>query len=90
MKWTKCSDQMPPKDEKFLFSYHYGIGLGQWGLHYKIIHGDSERFPEGYVLILHPVEINGGDSPFQWDEEYMIKMKVEWMLLPDHQSILYE
>lgn len=81
--WIKCSEQMPPKDAKFLFHYHYGIGLGNWGNHYKIINGNSERVFDGYCLILWPSEINQGQSPFQWTEKDMLEMEVSWMPLPE-------
>jgi Protein of unknown function (DUF551) len=81
-KWISVKDQMPPKDKKFIFSYHYGEGLGQWGQCYTTINGNSERTHESYILVLHPSEISDGNDPFKWDEEYMIYMEVKWMQLP--------
>ncbi len=81
-EWIKASDMMPPKDCKFLFSYYYGIGLGEWGQAYTIINGNSERTHESYILILHPSEINDGELPFVWKEDKIIEMQVKWMNLP--------
>ena len=82
MEWVKCSDQMPPKDKKFIFNYCYGIGLGQWGKCYKTRNGNSERTYDAYIFILHPSEIIDGNPPFFFTEEYMIEMEVKWMPLP--------
>ena len=83
MEWVKCAKKMPPKDQKFLFHYFYGTGIGEWGQCYSIINGNSERTHEAYILVLWPSEINDGNSPFIWDENYMNEMEVFWMLLPD-------
>lgn len=80
--WIKCSNRLPPKDCKFLFSYSYGIGLGNWSHAYQVIQGNSERIDEKYILVLWPSEINDGDSCFQWDEKKLIEMDVSWMPLP--------
>jgi len=82
MYWISCKDNLPPKDKKFLFSYHYGIGIGQWGQCYTVINGNSERTHEAFILILHPLEILDGSEPFQWNESYMKEMNVSWMPLP--------
>jgi hypothetical protein len=84
MTWIKCSERLPPKNRKFLFHYHYGIGLAQWEQSYEIINGNSERQDKKYLLILWPSEINDGSSEvFQWDNKTMVDMKVSWMPLPE-------
>lgn len=83
MEWIDCKSEFPPKKGKFLFKYHYGIGLGEWGQCYTIFNGNSERTHEAYILILWPTEILDGREPFQWKEDYMIDMEVFWMPLPD-------
>jgi Protein of unknown function (DUF551) len=83
MQWIKCSDRLPPKDTKFLYSYHCGIGLGQWGECYTVIRGNSERTHHAYILILHPCEILDGNDPWSCDEKTMIEMEMSWMPLPE-------
>ena len=83
MDWISVEDEAAPKKGKFLFSYHYGIGLGQWGQCFTTINGNSERTHEAYILILWPSEILEGEKPFEWDEEFMKEMEVSWMPLPD-------
>jgi hypothetical protein len=84
MEWIKCSDQLAPKDKKFLFSYHCGIGLGCWGQAYTTINGNSERTYHSYFLVLTPMDISENDGePFIWGEKKMIEMEVSWMPLPD-------
>lgn len=81
--WIKCSEKMPPKDKKFLFSYFAGIGIAKWGTTFKIINGNSERTEEKYILVLEPDFMVGNiDEPFEWNEKYMIEMDVSWMPLP--------
>jgi hypothetical protein len=82
MEWISVKTCLPPKNGKFLFRYHYGVGLGNWGRCYKIINGNSEYDQEKYILILWPSEIVAGERPFEWDEEYLTKMDIEWMLPP--------
>lgn len=81
-KWIKCIDLPAPKDGKFLFSYHYGIGLGEWGQCYTVINGNSERTHDAYILILWPSEILDGLDPIEFSEEKMIEMNVKWMDMP--------
>ena len=81
-KWVDCKDEMPPKDKKFIFSYHCGEGLGQHGQCYTIINGNSERTHHAYILILWPSEILDGNDPMQFDDEKMIEMEIKWMPLP--------
>ncbi len=83
MKWISVKHLLPPKKTKFLFSYHYGIGLGEWGQCYTIINGNSERTHEAYILILWPSEILNGENPLQFDEKKMIEMEISWMPLPE-------
>ena len=82
-EWIKCSDRLPPKLGKFIYNYYYGIGLGEWGQCYTIINGNSERTHEAYILILWPHEILDGLFPYEWNDERMIEMEVNWMPLPD-------
>ena len=82
MNWNSVKSIPAPKNEKFLFSYDYGIGLGQWGQCYTVINGNSERTHEAYILILHPSEILDGAEPFCWDHERMVSMDVYWLPLP--------
>lgn len=79
MKWIDCKIQLPPKDRKFLFSYHCGIGLGEYGQCYTISHGNSERTHKAYILILNPSDILAGEDPFTWNDEKMIEMDVKWI-----------
>ena len=81
-KWISVKQEMPPKDKKFLFSYHCGEGLGEWGQCYTVFNGNSERTHEAYILILWPSAILDGNEPFCWSEEKLIEMDVKWMLLP--------
>lgn len=83
MEWIKCSDQPAPKVGKFLYSYHCGIGLGEWGQCYTINNGNSERSHKEYILILWPSEILDGNDPYTWNEEKMVEMDVSWMPLPE-------
>ena len=83
MEWVSVKEKLPPKNEKFLFRYYYGIGLANWGKYYKIINGNSEYAGEKYILILWPSEIVAGEIPFEWDEEYIKYMEVEWMSLTE-------
>lgn len=82
-KWISVKDKAAPKKDKFLFSYHYGVGLGNWSQAYTTFNGNSERTHEIYFLILWPMDIseNNGE-PMQWTEEKMIEMDVMWMPLP--------
>ena len=82
MKWAKCRDALPPRDRKFLFSYSGGVGLGNWGRTYKTVHGHSMPDVYKYCLVLWPSEIVAGESPFQWSEETMVEMDVEWQYMP--------
>ncbi len=82
-EWSKCSEKQPPKDVKFLYYYYGGIGLGQWSQCYTDIIGNSERTHEGYILILHPSEINDGQDPWQTEIEDMIACEMFWMPLPE-------
>jgi|GEM_PF-7028501 hypothetical protein len=81
MNWIKCEEKEAPKNEKFLFKYHYGIGLGEYGQCYTTFNGNSERTHEAYILILHPSEWEE-KNPFEWSHERMIEMEVSWMPLP--------
>jgi hypothetical protein len=82
-EWIKCSTKMPPKQEKFLFHYDFGTGLGDWGQTYEIINGNSERRDERYILILWPSEVlESSMNIFEWNEEKMIEMEVYWQPLP--------
>lgn len=87
MEWFECKHTPAPKKGKFLFSYHFGIGIGEWGQCYTTINGNSERTHHAYILILWPSEILEGDVPFEWDEEYMIEMEVSWGPLPQPHGI---
>ncbi len=81
--WISVKDEEAPKQEKFLFSYHYGVGLGSWGQAYTTINGNSERTHEVYFLVLCPMDISENDGePMQWTEEKMVEMDVKWMPLP--------
>ena len=82
MKWIKCSEQMAPKDEKFLFCYHSGIGFGQFGQCYTTINGNSERTHTAYILCLSTQDILDGEDLFEWDKNKVIEMDVYWMPLP--------
>ena len=82
VEWISVKDKLPPKDSKFLFSYFYGIGLGQYGQCYEILNGNSERTHNGYILILWPTEILDGSSPMTFEEDQMIEMEMHWMPLP--------
>ena len=84
MKWIKCSEKLPPKQEKFLFHYYYGIGLGSWGTKYTYFDGDSwDQGEKIYLLILWPQEARDSKGDiYEWDENYMIEMGVSWMPLP--------
>jgi hypothetical protein len=83
LEWISVKIKTAPKDSKFLFSYHCGIGLGAWGQAYTNINGNSERTHSLYFLVLCPMDIseNNGE-PFQWNEDKMIEMEVYWMPLP--------
>lgn len=81
-EWISSKDQHPPKHEKFLFSYEYGIGLGEWGLCYTEINGNSERTHEAYILILWPSEINDGNCPMTFHTYQIVEMDFLWMPLP--------
>lgn len=82
-KWISVKDKAAPKKDKFLFSYHCGVGLGNWSQAYTIFNGNSERTHEIYFLVLWPMDIseNNGE-PMEWTEEKMIEMDVMWMPLP--------
>jgi hypothetical protein len=82
-EWIDCKTQMPPKNRKFLFSYYYGIGLGEWGQCYTTINGNSERTHEAYILVLSPAALLNPEEPFTWDESYMIYMEVKWKFLTE-------
>ena len=83
MEWIKCSDNLPPKNIKFLFSYFYGVGIGCWGQCFTIINGNSERTHESYILILNPeLMVGDQDQPIEWNEATMIDWDVYWMPLP--------
>jgi hypothetical protein len=85
MTWFKCSEQLPPKEEKFLFHYYFGIGLGNWGQSYITINGNSERRDERYILVLWPSEVlDGLSNIFEWTEKTMVEMEVSWMHLPKY------
>lgn len=80
--WINAQDTLPTKRRKFLFSYHSGTGLGQWGQCYTIINGNSERTHEAYILILDPQSILDGEEPFQWNDKKILEMEVSWMEIP--------
>ena len=80
--WIDCKKCHPPKNAKFLYKYHYGIGLGQWGKCYTTVNGNSERTHESYILVLHPAELLDHGHPFEWNEEKMVEMEVLWRPLP--------
>lgn len=83
-EWTSVKEQPAPKEGKFLFSYHCGVGLASWAQAYTIINGNSERTHECYFLVLWPQDISENDGePFQWTEEKMIEMDVSWRPLPE-------
>lgn len=86
-EWIHVTKELPPKDRKFLYLYAFGIAFGQWGQMYAIKNGNSERIQEGYIIILHPVEINDGNSPLQWDENYMKDMGGFWTELPKNKYV---
>ena len=82
-EWISVKDLPARKNNKFLFSYFGGIGLGCWGQAYTTINGNSERTHEAYFLVLNPCDISEDQGePFEWDEEKMIEMEVSWMALP--------
>lgn len=84
MEWISCKNQSAPKNGKFLFHYHQGIGLGEWSSTYEHSNGDSWLTNvQKYLLIIWPSDILHGDSPFEWDEGFMIDMDVKWMPLPN-------
>lgn len=83
MEWISVKNQPAPKEGKFLFSYHCGVGLGAWGQAYTTIQGNSERTHKLYFLVLWPMDISDDGEPFQWDESKMIEMDVYWMNLPN-------
>ena len=82
MEWISTKHKLPPKEGKFLFSYYYGIGLGEYGQCYTTINGNSERTHKCYILILWPSEIEEGREPYKWDEEKVKEMDLYWMPLP--------
>lgn len=82
MEWISVKNKAAAKNGKFLFNYHCGTGIGEWGQAYTITNGNSERSHAAYILVLDPISINDGNEPFQWTEEYMIHMDVLWMPLP--------
>ncbi len=91
-EWISVKDKPAPKNGKFLFHYHYGIGLGSWGQAYTTINGNSERTHEIYFLVLWPRDVSE-EEPMEFDEKKMIEMEVSWMPLPappDECSILLE
>lgn len=84
MEWISVKNCPAPKEEKFLFHYHCGIGLGCWGQAFTSTNGNSERTHKIYFLVLWPMDISENDGePMQWDEEKMIEMEVSWMPLPN-------
>jgi hypothetical protein len=83
MEWISVKVKMAPKNEKFLFDYHCGTGLGCWGQGYTDINGNSERTHEIYFLVLWPRDISENTTePMQWSEEKMKEMDVFWTPLP--------
>lgn len=84
MEWISVSEQEAPKTGKFLFSYHYGIGIGEWANTFQHRNGDSFLTDvKKYILILWPSEILQGCDPMEWDNGKMIEMEVHWMPLPN-------
>ncbi len=82
-KWVSVKKQPAPKEGKFLFSYHCGVGLASWGQAYTTINGNSERTHELYFLVLCPMDITENEcEPMQWNEEKMVEMDVYWMPVP--------
>lgn len=83
MEWISVKNKEAPKTRKFLFYYHCGIGLGNWGQAYTCINGNSERTHKSYFLVLWPMDISENDGePMQWDEKKMIEMEMYWMEIP--------
>jgi len=82
MRWVKCRHREAPKDRKFLFYYHCGMGLGAWSQGYTTSNGNSERTHHCYFLVLYPCDESENDTPFQWSETYMVEMDVSWRELP--------
>lgn len=88
-EWISVKNIPAPKEEKFLFSYRCGVGLGAWGQAYTTIYGNSERTHELYFLVLWPMDISENDGePMQWTETKMIEMDVHWQYPPNcHKDI---
>lgn len=84
MEWISCKDELPPIDEKFLFHYHCGTGIGEWAYTYPVIEGHSIATDPKYLLILWPSEIVAGESPLEFDDRKMIEMDIYWMPLPQY------
>lgn len=82
-EWISVKDRLPPKDEKFLFHYYCGIGLGAWGQCYSDFNNNSERTHSSYILVLFPYHEDEGIPPFYWDGEYLKYMDVKWQPLPE-------
>lgn len=82
-EWISVKDKLPPKDEKFLFHYYYGIGLGAWGPCYENRNNNSECTHEAYIMVLWPVHEDYSPShTFYWDYEALIEFDVYWQPLP--------
>lgn len=85
-EWIKATDQMPPKESKFLFHYYFGIGIGDWSRIYHFQDGGHSYLSDEYryCLVLWASEHKKGmeEKAMQWDEEKLIEMKISWMPLP--------
>ena len=82
-QWIDCKSQLPPKEGKFLYSYFYGVGLGEWGKRYAFVYGKSRPTSDSYILVLWPSEIENGDTPIHLNEQEMIEMEMFWMPIPE-------
>ncbi len=86
MEWISVKDRLPPKEEKFLFHYEYGTGLGNWDVKYKDINNNSEYVGECYHLVLWASEVNSNSRcshVMEFNEETMIQLDFFWMPLPN-------
>jgi len=87
MEWISVDDCPAPKEGKFLFHYHCGIGLGNWSRVYHFQKGGHSYLSDEckYCLILWASEHAPGTEKdaMEWDENQMIEMEVKWMPLPD-------
>jgi len=84
-QWISVKDKSPPKEDKFLFHYHFGTGLGNYGRRYRDINGNSEYLGECYHLVLWPEEVNSNNrykEVMDLDEEQMKDLEMLWAPLP--------